>query len=175
MITRSKLGISKPNPKYACLVTALPRTPTTIKEALASPPWKSAMDSEMEALIRNKTWTLVPSRPGMNVLSCKWVYQLKQDDEGNISRHKARLVANGMRQRSGLDFSETFAPVVKPATVHLVFSLAVTYGWPLQQLDVSNAFLHGVLEEEVFMKQPPGFKDNSKGNNVCKLLNLSMG
>ncbi|XP_071680324.1 uncharacterized protein [Lolium perenne] len=115
-----------------------------------------AMDEEYDALIRNRTWKLVPSREGKNIIDCRWVYKVKRKSDGSIDRYKARLVAKGFKQRYGSDYEDTFSPVVKIATVRLVLALAVSRGWSLRQLDVKNAFLHGVLEEEVYMKQPPG-------------------
>jgi hypothetical protein len=79
------------------------------------------------------------------------------------------LVAKGFKQRHGLDYEETFSPVVKAATIWLILSLAVSQGWELRQLDVENAFLHGILEEDVYMRQPPGYEDASKPGYLCKL------
>lgn len=89
--------------------------------------------------------------------------------DGSIARYKARLVANGNQQTEGLDFTETFSPVIKQPTVRIVLSLAVHHDWPIRQLDVSNAFLHGIVEEEVYMRQPLGYKSVSHPNHVCKL------
>jgi hypothetical protein len=97
------------------------------------------------------------------------VYKVKQHSDGSIERYKARLVAKGFQQRDGIDYKETFSPVIKPATIRILLSLAVHYNWPLKQLDVSNAFLHGQLSEEVFMEQPTGFVDSMFPGHVCKL------
>jgi hypothetical protein len=107
--------------------------------------------------MRNKTWTLVPPAPGRNIIDCKWVYKVKYKADEIVDRHKARLVGKGFKQRLGIDYDDTFSPVVKPMTIRLVLSLAVFQRWVLHQLNVQNVFLHGVLEEEVYMKQPPGF------------------
>jgi histone deacetylase 1/2 len=127
--------------------------------ALASPHWRAAMESEYTALQRNKTWRLVPPRAGLNIIDCKWVFKIKHKSDGSIERYKAHLVAKGFKQRYGLDYEDTFSPVVKPITIKLLLSMALTRGWHLCQLDIQNAFLHGVLEEEVFMRQPLGFAD----------------
>ena len=127
------------------------------------------MHSEYDALLRNETWHSVPPLPSQNVIDCKWVYKVKQKSDGTVDRYKARLVAKGFKQRYGLDYEDTFSPVVKAATIRLVLSLAVSKQWSIRQLDVQNAFLHGVLEEDVYMKQPPGFVDPTLPHYVCKL------
>jgi hypothetical protein len=145
------------------------REPYTVQGALFSPNWKTAMVDEYNALLRNKTWTLVPPASGRNVIDCKWVFKLKYKANGSVDRQKARLVAKGYTQLLGIDYDETFSPVVKPATIRLVISLAVSHGWVLCQLDVHNAFLHVILEEEVYMKQPHGFVDSNLPPYHCKL------
>jgi hypothetical protein len=102
-------------------------------------------------------------------VGCRWVYKLKRHSDGTIARYKARLVAKGYHQQQGLDYEETFSPVVKPATIRLVLSIAAQQSWPLRQLDVSNAFLHGFFKETVYMEQPPGFIDSALPHHVCKL------
>jgi histone deacetylase 1/2 len=143
--------------------------PTNLKSALSDTNWKSAMDLEIEALHKNKTWHLVPPQKGRNVIDCKWVYKIKRRADGTIERFKARLVAKGFKQRYGIDYEDTFSPVVKAATIGLILALVVSNNWCLRQLDVQNAFLHGFLEEEVYMKQSHGYEDKSKSQYVCKL------
>jgi histone deacetylase 1/2 len=126
------------------------------------------MDAEHQALLRNNTWHLVPPPKGKNVIGCKWVYKVKRKANGSIDRYKARLVDKGFKQRYGIDYEDTFSPVVKEVTIRLVVSIAVSKGWSLRQLDVQNAFLHGVLEE-VYMHQPLGYVNKSCPNYVCKL------
>lgn len=127
------------------------------------------MTEELEALHRNQTWTLVPANNKQNIVGCKWVYKAKYNADGSFQRYKARLVAKGFHQRAGLDFGETFSPVVKAATVRVVLTLAVTYCWDIKQIDINNAFLNGILDEDVFMAQPPGFINNEKPDHVCRL------
>lgn len=102
--------------------------PTTTTQALKSPVWRDAMQTEYDALLKNKTWDLVPSSPSQNLIGCKWIFQTKYNPDGSIARHKARLVAKGFHQRPDLDYTETFSLVVKPATVRTVLSLAIIYG-----------------------------------------------
>lgn len=126
------------------------------------------MDAEYLALMKNKTWHLVPLMKGSNVTYCKWVYKIKRKQDRSLDRYKARLVAKGFKQRYGIDYEDTFNLVVKAATIRVVLSIAVSKGWSLRQLDVQNAFLHGILE--VYMRQPPGHIDPSAPPSyVCKL------
>uniref|UniRef100_A0A8R7UR21 Reverse transcriptase Ty1/copia-type domain-containing protein n=1 Tax=Triticum urartu TaxID=4572 RepID=A0A8R7UR21_TRIUA len=89
------------------------------------------MDEEYQALMKNKTWHLVPANSGKNIIDCKWVYRIKKKADGSIDRYKARLVAKGFKQRYGIDYEDTFSPVVKAATIRLVLSIAVSRGWSL--------------------------------------------
>jgi histone deacetylase 1/2 len=127
------------------------------------------MDTEYQALAKNQTWHLVPRPKGKNIVGCKWVYKIKRKADGSVDRYKARLVAKGFKQKYGIDYEETFSPVVKAATIRLILSIAVSRGWSLRQLDVQNAFLHGLLDEEVYMLQPPVYIDKRHPTYVCKL------
>ncbi|MCO5585557.1 hypothetical protein L7F22_039491 [Adiantum nelumboides] len=115
------------------------------------------MDEEMSALYGNETWELMPLPKGKKPIGCQWVYKVKHDSDGSVSSYKARLVAKGYAQTYGIDYEETFALVAKMATVRAFITVAVAKGWILHQMDVKNAFLHGDLQEEVYMEQPPGF------------------
>jgi hypothetical protein len=182
--TRSKSGISKPliriDGTIAWLVSCMAHAqsdptaePCHYQAALSIPHWRSAMESEVQALHQNGTWTLVPPRSGINVIDSKWVFKVKKHADGTIERYKARLVAKGFKQRYGLDYEDTFSPMVKPATIRLL-SLAVTRGWSLRQLDVQNAFLLGVLEE-VYMRQPPGFVNSAHPTHLYRLVKAIYG
>ena len=127
------------------------------------------MQLEIDALRRNQTWILVPPTPNQNVLGNRQIFKIKKNADGSIQRYKARLVARGYNQEYGLDYRETFSPVVKPTTVRLILSLATQLSWPIQQLDVHNAFLYGDLQEEVYTTQPLGFINQKFPNYVCKL------
>jgi hypothetical protein len=143
--------------------------PTTVGDALRDKKWIAAMDEEHRALLQNGTWRLVPPPKGKNVIDCKWVYKIKRRADGQVERYKARLVAKGYKQRYGIDYEDTFSPVVKAATIRLILSVAMSKGWSLRQLDVKNAFLHGVLQEEVYMHQPLGYVDSKYPGYVSKL------
>lgn len=110
------------------------------------------MDHEYEALLKNRTQHLVPTKHGVNVIDSKWGFKIKKRAGCTIDRYKARLVAKRFKQRYGLDYKGTFSLVVKPVIVHLILSIAISKEWNLRQLDIQNAFLHEVLEEDVFMR-----------------------
>uniref|UniRef100_A0A2N9I8Y9 Reverse transcriptase Ty1/copia-type domain-containing protein n=1 Tax=Fagus sylvatica TaxID=28930 RepID=A0A2N9I8Y9_FAGSY len=167
MITCSQVGIRKPNPKYI-LIVSVPTTqpePKTIKTTLNHPGWHTAMVEEMTALHNNHTWVLVPRQPHMNVIGCKWVFKTKLNSDGSLDRLKARLVAKGYNQQEGVDYTEIFSPVIRPATIRTILTVATIKGWSLRQLDVKNAFLHGHLDTTVFMNQPPCFEDPQLPNH----------
>ena len=172
MTTRAKNHIHKPITKMN-LHTQLSKSddlePTTVTIALKDPRWRTAMSDECDALVRNGTWELVPPDSTMNIVGCKWIFRIKRNSDGSVDRFKARLVAKGFHQRPGVDYLDTFSPVVKPTTVRVVLSLAISRGWPLRQLDVNNAFLQGHLSENVYMQQPTGFVDQDHPSYVCKL------
>lgn len=141
----------------------------SLTEALAHPNWKEAMDEEYRPLMANRTWHVVPPQKGTNLIDYKWVYKIKRNSDGSVDRYKAWLVAKGFKQCYGLDYEDTFIPVVKAATIRIILSIAVSKSWGMRQLDVKNTFLHGVLEEDVFMKQPPRYVDPRSPHLVCKL------
>ncbi|KAK1604337.1 hypothetical protein QYE76_028010 [Lolium multiflorum] len=143
--------------------------PTTFRQAMQDPQWRAAMSDEYQALVHNATWSLVPRPPRANVVTGKWIFRQKFHSDGTLARNKARWVVRGYSQRPGIDYEETFSPVVKPATIRLVLHIAVSSSWPIRQLDVKNAFLHGSLDEVVYCQQPPGFVDASRPDHVCRL------
>ncbi|KAK1617261.1 hypothetical protein QYE76_022778 [Lolium multiflorum] len=149
--------------------------PSDYRTALRIPHWRSAMETEFSALQENGTWNLVPPIPGVNLIDSKWVFKVKLRADGSVERYKARLVAKGFKQRYGLDYEETFSPVVKPATIRLLLSMALSRRWHLRQLDIQNAFLNGFLDEQVYMRQPPGFADPDKPGHYCHLIKSLYG
>lgn len=134
MTTRAKNNIHKPLRKmnlHAQLAKSDEIEPTTVNQALKEPKWRQAMSDEFNALVTNGTWELVPLSPHYNLVGCKWIYRIKRKSDGSVDRYKARLVAKGFYQRLGVDFHDTFSPVVKPTTVRIVLSIAISQGWPL--------------------------------------------
>lgn len=147
MMTISKLGIRKPNPRYALVASkTIPSLPKIIAEALAHPGWRQAMIEELDSIYQNDTWSLIPATEDMNILGCRWVFTVKLNADGSFNKLKARLVAKGFDQEEGVDFTETYSPVVRLSTIRTVLSVATSKNWSITQLDVKNAFLHGDLQ-----------------------------
>ena len=130
--------------------------------------WESAMKDEMDSLMSNQTWELAELPPGKKALHNKWVYRIKEEHDEN-KRYKARLVVKGFQQKEGVYYNEIFSPVVKLTTIRLVLKIIAAENLHLEQLDVKAAFLHGDLEEELYMRQPEGFIKEDKKNLVCRL------
>lgn len=172
------LSYDKLSPSYKLfsLSVSIISEPSSFAKAAEIPEWRAAMDCELEALEENKTWSIVSLPVGKHPVGCKWVYKIKHKADGTIERYKARLVAKGYTQREGIDYVDTFSPVAKLVTVKLLLAIAVVKGWHLSQLDVNNAFLHGDLNEEVYMKLPPGYnrKGESLPSNAVCLLHKSL-
>lgn len=144
--------------------------PFTLKEALEradSKLWRQAMNEEIDSLRENCTWNLVDLPVDKRAINCKWVFKTKRDSEGKISRYKARLVVKGCAQRKGIDYEETFSPVVRYSTIRFLFSLAAQLDLDIDQMDAVTAFLQGDLNENIYMLQPEGFSDNT--GKVCHL------
>ncbi|KAH9762091.1 retrovirus-related pol polyprotein from transposon RE1 [Citrus sinensis] len=142
MLTRLKAGIFKPK-AYITANSTKPTEPATTSKALQDSAWHKAMTDEYQALIHNHTWTLVKPTHPVKVIGNKWVFRIKYNPDGSVSRYKARLLAKGFHQTQGLDFHETFSPVIKSSTIRIIL--------------------------KVYMQQPEGFIDSSRPNYVCKL------
>ncbi|KAL2252652.1 UNVERIFIED_CONTAM: Retrovirus-related Pol polyprotein from transposon RE1 [Sesamum indicum] len=142
--------------------------PRAYADASRDEHWVAAMNEEIAALERNSTWTPVPRPPSKKAIGCRWVFKLKRHPDGSVLRHKARLVAKGYNQIEGVDYFDSFSPVAKVVTVRIFLAVAVHKGWPLWKLGVNNAFLHGHLDEKVFMMPPQGYK-MVVPNLICRL------
>jgi hypothetical protein len=149
MVTRGKHGFRQPKERLNLHVATLSPLSKTYRGALADPNWRDAMCEEFAALQANGTWSLVPRPAGTNVVTGKWVFRHKFLPDGALDHYKARWVLRGFTQQHGVDYGETFSPVIKPATVRTVLSIALSPDWSIHQMDVKNAFLHGTLTETV--------------------------
>lgn len=152
--------------------------PKTFKEAISSRDvafWKEAINDEMNSLLSNNTWVLVDLPPGSRPIGCKWVFRRKYNTDGTIQSFKARLVAKGFRQKEGIDYFDTYAPVARIISVRVLLSLASIYNLCVHQMDVKTAFLNGDLNEKVYMEQPEGFILPGNKNKVCKLIKSVYG
>ncbi|KAJ0726248.1 putative RNA-directed DNA polymerase [Helianthus annuus] len=172
---RRSTRVSKPPNKYNPSVNYILLTengePESYSEAVKMKDflqWEHAMKDEMSSLDKNKTWVLVKLPPDKRALQNKWVFRVKEEHDGS-KRYKARLVVKGFQQKKGVDYDEIFSPVVKMTTIRLVLSIVAAEKLHLEQLDVKTAFLHGDLNEDIYMAQPEGFKVVGKENWVCKL------
>jgi hypothetical protein len=127
-----------------------------------------AIQEELNNFKHDKVWSSV-KRPRQNIIGTKWVFHNKQDEHEVVTRNKARLVANGYSQVEGLDFDETFTPAARLESILMLLSYATHHGFKLYQIDVKNAFLNGLIKEEVYVEQPPGFESVEYLNHVYKL------
>eukprot|EP00250_Pteridium_aquilinum_P010115 c19165_g2_i1 orf=1060-2943(+) len=150
----------------------------TMAKALAGPDatlWQQAMDSEYQSLIDNGTWDLVPALASRKLVTCKWLLRKKLHANDTVSRYQARLVARGFSQVPSLDYSETFSPVLRITSFRVLIAIAAQFRLLLHQMDVRTAFLHGDLEEEIYMQQPPGYISSDRPHHVCRLLKSLYG
>ena len=156
----------------ALIVKAGIEVPESRKKAMSSDKWPEFRDAErieVKAFNDMKVWELVPRPHGANVVGTRWVYDVKVDADGHVSRYKARLVAQGFSQKHGIDYTETFAPTMHIKTARVLFSIAARLGLEVRQYDISTAFLHASLKETVYVRQPPGYKIEGKENWVYRL------
>jgi histone deacetylase 1/2 len=133
--------------------------PLYVVVALHLHEWKAAMDADYSALQCNQTCKLIPPRRCINIFDSHWVYKFKSKPDGFVDWFKVRLIAKGFKARHGIDYDDTYSPVVKPTTIRVILSLVAMQGWHMRDLDVDNSFLHCHLEEEAYMVQPPGYVD----------------
>jgi transposase InsO family protein len=185
-ITGTEICMLKPSDKakilghtwYKCFDTKANRIQTEhvpnsyedIENMADSSKWILATDEEINSLVENNTWELVPLPPNRRALKNKWVFRIKRDADGNITRYKARLCICGYSQQHGIDYDEIYSPVVRNESVRILLSLIASRKMHAHQMDVVCAFLNGRLKEEIYMQQPPGYEDPNNPNCVCRLL-----
>ncbi|KAL0398049.1 UNVERIFIED_CONTAM: Retrovirus-related Pol polyprotein from transposon RE1 [Sesamum calycinum] len=165
----SSFLVAHVGPSHYAFTTSLSTLiePKNYAEANTIDEWRLAMKAELAALEDNNTWEVVPLPQGTNAIGCRWVYKLKLRADGSVDRYKARLVAKGYSQVEGIDYNECFSPVAKVVTVRLFLAISAIFNWHIHQLDVNNAFLHGYLDEDIFMEAPEGFHVPQSKHDYC--------
>ncbi|GJZ43028.1 retrovirus-related pol polyprotein from transposon TNT 1-94 [Tanacetum coccineum] len=152
---------------FYCFISTI--EPKNVNEALGDESWIVAMQEELNQFIANDVWELVPQPKNMTIIGTKWVFRNKLDENGIVSRNKARLVAQGYNQQEGIDYDETYAPVARLESIRILLAYACALDFKLFQMDVKSAFLNGFINEEVYVAQPSGFIDFEKPDHVYKL------
>jgi hypothetical protein len=158
--------LSDPESNMAFIMSS---DPFYFEDAVKITHWRLAMDSEINAIEKNNTWTLTELPEGAKKIGVKWVYKTKYNEHGDVDKYKARLVAKGYSQQHGIDYTEVFAPVARMDTVRMIIALAAQKNWTIYQLDVKSAFLHGELQEDVYVSQPKGYEKKGREHQVYKL------
>ena len=160
------------DPSYANVARTNSSDPLTLSQAIKRPDWdrwEEAIQSELTALAAFDTFEVVGLPPGKNSVECKYVFKIKYRPDGTIYKYKVRLVAQGFLQQEGVDYTEIFAPVVDSTSISLLLAIANQEDWEIEQMDIVTAFLHGRLEEEVYMRIPPFMKVENATNKVLKM------
>ncbi|GJS78482.1 retrovirus-related pol polyprotein from transposon TNT 1-94 [Tanacetum coccineum] len=140
-----------------------------MNEALTDESLIIAMQEELNQFVANDVWELVPQPKNMTIIGTKWVFRNKFDENGVVSRNKSRLVAQGYNQQEGIDYDETYAPVARLESIRILLAYACALDFKLFQMDVKSAFLNGLINEVLYVAQPPGFIDFEKPVHVYKL------
>ncbi|GJW27219.1 retrovirus-related pol polyprotein from transposon TNT 1-94 [Tanacetum coccineum] len=164
---RTLMSQAQDKSNFFCFISTL--EPKKINKALKDENWVMAMQEELNQFKTNEVWELVPNPMDMTIIGTKWVYRNKLDENGVVTRNKARLVAQGYNQQEGIDYDETYAPVARLESIRILLAYACALDFKLYQMDVKSAFLNGFINEEVYVAQPPGFIDFAKPNYVYKL------
>jgi hypothetical protein len=163
--TRRK--IRSPEQTHLALLSTI--EPNCFEEANKDEFWNKAMDEELDQIEKNDTWELVPRPKNKNVIGTKWVFRNKLNEDGHVTRNKARLVCKGYAQIEGIDFEETFSLVARMEAIRFLLAYACSKNVKVYIMDVKSAFLNGELEEEVYIEQPKGFQLSENTDYVCKL------
>uniref|UniRef100_A0AAV1UZJ6 Reverse transcriptase Ty1/copia-type domain-containing protein n=1 Tax=Peronospora matthiolae TaxID=2874970 RepID=A0AAV1UZJ6_9STRA len=152
--------------------------PSTFEAAVSGPDqvhWRKAIHAELESMRLRGVFRAAKLPNGQRAIGTKWVFKIKRKADGSIEKYKARLVAKGFRQKYGIDYTETFSPVVKYVTLRMVIAISKHFGWPIDQLDVVTAFLYGVMKEQVFCVIPEGVELDMSGFDPCLYIKTSDG
>jgi hypothetical protein len=155
---------------YIAMVSSIRESePSTFEEVAGRQVWRDAMMEAYNSIMKNDVWEIVPRPEGKSVVTSRWLYKLKYAADGRIEKQKARFVVRGFSQIEGVDYDETFAPVARYTSIRSVISIAAEMGWKIYQMDVKNAFLNGLIQEEVYIEQPLGFEVHGRDSHVCRL------
>ena len=154
------------------LLLNIEKDPKTFSEVMSSRDasfWREAVNDEMDSIMSNQTWVLVDLPPRSKPISSKWVFRRKYNSDGSLQTFKARLVAKGFKQRNGIDYFDTYAPVAMLTSIKVLFTIASLNNLYVHQMDVKIAFLNGDLDEEIYIEQPEGFvlPGNEKKSAIC--------
>lgn len=151
--------------RYQSLVAQV-EEPYSFQEVVQHQVWMDSMVEEYNSIMKNDAWEIVPRPENRSVLGSRWIYKIKYVVDGSVDNYKARFVAKGYAQKEGIDYEKTFAPVTQYTSIRSIISLAAQMGWEIHQMDVKVLFLNGVIEEEVYIKQPEGFETHEKRTHV---------
>lgn len=170
----SPVATTSVNEHFANMVGKIIDTtePRSYYEAATQPGWIEAMNKEIQALVENETWEITTLPPGRKAIGCRWVYKTKYKADGSIERKKARLVIQGCNQKQGVEYTHTYAPVAKMSTIRALLAVAAMCQWHTCQMDVQNAFLHGDLNEDIYMQIPLGYNEVEDPRRQRELVNL---
>jgi hypothetical protein len=146
-----------------CIVTE----PSSFQEAVQDPTWVDAMVEEYDSIVKKSAWEIVPRPIDKSMVGLTWIYKVKQVVDGSVEKYKARFVARGFSQIRGIDCDESFAPVARYSSIRSILALSTQMGWRIHEMDVKNAFLNGIIEEEVYIEQPKGFETFDRESHVC--------
>ncbi|GKE13988.1 retrovirus-related pol polyprotein from transposon TNT 1-94 [Tanacetum coccineum] len=158
---------------FFCFLSTI--EPKNINEALKDESWVIAMQEESNQFISNDVWELVPNLKDMTIIGTKWVFRNKLDENGVVSRNKARLVAQGYNQQERIDYDETYAPVARLESIRILLAYVCALDFKLFQINVKSAFLNGFINEEVYVAQHLGIIDFAKPNHVYRLKKVLYG
>ena len=160
------------------LTYLLENEPQSFNEAMSTPEapmWKEAINSEIESIMHNYIWELVDLPPGSKPLGCKWIFKRKMKTDGSIDKYKARLIAKGYKQKEGLNYFDTYSPVMRITSIRMLIAILALYNLEIHQMDVKTTFLNGDLNEEIYMDQPEGFISLGQEKKVCRLVKSLYG
>jgi hypothetical protein len=140
--------------------------PSSYEEATKKRVWKDAMGEEYQSIVKNDVWDVVPRPKEKSIVSSKWIYKTKHAADGSIEKYNARFLARGFSQKEGIDYEETFSPMVRYTSIKTILSLAAVMKWKVHQMDVKTTFLNGEIKEEVYVEQPQGFEVHDRETHV---------